>query len=70
MPAPTTVRIDVHRLPEGVYLATSEDLPGLIVETATREEAIDLARDLALELVDLNGGPSHPDVLFRFPKAA
>lgn len=47
--------ITVRRLPEGVFLATSDDLPGLIVETETRDEVIDLARDLAVELLELEG---------------
>ncbi len=49
-PAPIT--IVVRRLPEGVYLATSDDLPGLTVETATREEMIDEARRVALDLLE------------------
>ena len=47
--------ITVRRLPEGVFLATSDDLPGLIVETETRDEVIVLARDLAVELLELEG---------------
>jgi hypothetical protein len=46
-----TITVVVRRLPEGVWLATSDDLPGLIVETETREEAIDLSRELAWELL-------------------
>jgi len=45
----------VRQLPEGVWLATSEDVPGLIVEADTRDEAIDLARSLALDLLELDG---------------
>ena len=50
-----TITVVVRRLPEGVWLATSDDLPGLIVETETREEAIDLSPALALELLKENG---------------
>jgi predicted RNase H-like HicB family nuclease len=50
-----TITVVVRRLPEGVWLATSDDLPGLIVETETREEAIDLSPELALELLNENG---------------
>ena len=50
-----TITVVVRRLPEGVWLATSDDLPGLIVETKTREEAIDLSPELALELLSENG---------------
>jgi predicted RNase H-like HicB family nuclease len=47
--------ITVQHLPEGVYLATSEDLPGLIVETKTREDAIIEAQQVAFDLLDLAG---------------
>jgi predicted RNase H-like HicB family nuclease len=50
-----TITVVVRRLPEGVWLATSDDLPGLIVETDTREEAINLSRELAFELLKDNG---------------
>jgi hypothetical protein len=33
------IRIRIERLPEGVYLATSLDVPGLMVETDTCGEA-------------------------------
>ena len=49
------IAITVRQLPEGVWLAFSDDLPGLIVETDTRDEAIDLATDMALELMELRG---------------
>jgi predicted RNase H-like HicB family nuclease len=29
------IRIQIERLPEGVYLATSEDLPGLVAQGRT-----------------------------------
>jgi predicted RNase H-like HicB family nuclease len=53
-----------------VWLATSDDLPGLIVETETREEAIDLSPELALELLSENGersGRARPRFVFTFP---
>jgi hypothetical protein len=39
----------------GVWLATSDDLSRLIVETETWEEAIDLSPELAVELVGHKG---------------
>jgi len=47
--------VHVRRLPEGVYLGTSEDLPGLIVEADTREELIDEAREVAKDLPEESG---------------
>lgn len=49
------ITVAVRQLPEGVWLATSDDLPGLIVETATRDETIDLSRELAFELLEAEG---------------
>ncbi len=45
------ITVSVRKLPEGVWLVTSDDLPGLIVETDTAEEAIDLSRELAIDLI-------------------
>lgn len=39
--------IHVEKLPEGVFLATSEDVPGLVAQGRTATEAIDIARDVA-----------------------
>jgi predicted RNase H-like HicB family nuclease len=50
-----TITMVVRQLPEGVWLTTSDDLRGLIVETETRDEAVDLARELALELLEARG---------------
>lgn len=44
------VVIVVEPLPEGVWLGTSPDVPGLIVETETRDECVELSRELAMEL--------------------
>jgi hypothetical protein len=65
-----TITVVVRRLPEGVWLATSDDLPGLIVETDTREQAIDLSPQLALELLREEGrqrDKSHHKFVFIFP---
>ena len=64
------VTVVVRRLPEGVWLATSDDLPGLIIETGTREEAIDLSPELASELLEEESGQrgdARPSFVFVFP---
>jgi hypothetical protein len=62
-----TIAITVRQLPEGVWLAFSDDLPGLIVETDTRDETIDLARDMALDLIELRGDlPDRRNQQFAF----
>jgi predicted RNase H-like HicB family nuclease len=46
------VNIHVEKLPEGVYLATSEDMPGLVAQGRTVTEALEIARDVARKLVE------------------
>jgi predicted RNase H-like HicB family nuclease len=54
----THVTIRVKRLPEGVFLATSEEVPGLTAECDTRDEIIATAPQIALELLKIEAG--HP----------
>ena len=51
----THVTIKVKQLPEGVFLATSDDVPGLITEAANPEELAGKLRILVPELLELNG---------------
>lgn len=46
------VNLHIERLAEGGYLATSEDLQGLIAQGRTIEEAIEIARDVAKKLIE------------------
>jgi len=46
------IRIQVEQLPEGVFLATSDELPGLVAQGRTVSEALDIARDVARKLID------------------
>jgi predicted RNase H-like HicB family nuclease len=45
--------INIHRekLPEGVYLVTSEDVQGLVAQGRTVIEALEIARDVARKLL-------------------
>ena len=47
-----TIKVHVELLPEGVYLATSEELPGLVAQGRTVSEALDIARDVARKLIE------------------
>jgi hypothetical protein len=61
------VTIRVKQLPEGVFLATSDDVPGLTVECETRDEIIAAAPEIALELLEIEAGhPLTPRPLIRF----
>ncbi len=44
--------LHIERLPEGVYLAMSEDIPGLVAQGRTIIETLDIARDVARKLLE------------------
>ena len=44
--------IHVEKLPEGVYLATSEDIPGLVAQGRTITETLEIACDVAKKLLE------------------
>ncbi|OQY14397.1 MAG: DUF1902 domain-containing protein [Desulfobacterium sp. 4572_20] len=46
------VRIHIEKLPEGVYLATSDDVIGLVAQGRTVTETMDIARDVAKKLLE------------------
>ncbi len=50
------VNLHIEKLPEGVYLATSDDVQGLIAQGRTIEETIEIARDVAKKLVETQIG--------------
>jgi len=46
------INIHIEKLPEGVYLATSEDVQGLVAQGRTVTEALEIARDVARKLLE------------------
>ena len=46
------VKIHVEKLPEGVYIATSEDVQGLVAQGRTIAETVEIARDVARKLLE------------------
>jgi len=62
--------IHLEELPEGGFLATGDDLPGLVAQGCTIAETLEIAQDVARKLVEsyrrhgdplppaLTGGPS------------
>ena len=46
------IQIQVEELPEGLFLATSDELPGLVAQGRTVAEALDIARDVARKLIE------------------
>jgi predicted RNase H-like HicB family nuclease len=60
------VRLHIERLPEGVYLATSEDVQGLVAQGRTVTEVVEIARDVARKLIEAQTGLSLPVVAESF----
>ena len=44
--------LHIEKLPEGVYLATSDDIPGLVAQGRTITETLEIARDVAKKLLE------------------
>ena len=44
--------LHVERLPEGVYLATSDEVQGLVAQGRTIAETLEIARDIARRLLE------------------
>ena len=51
------IGVQVEELPEGLFLATSEELPGLVAQGRTVAEALDIARDVARKLIEARREP-------------
>ena len=46
------IHIQVEELPEGLFLATSDELQGLVAQGRTVSETLEIARDVARRLVE------------------
>lgn len=66
-PTETTVELRVEALPEGVYLVTSPDVPGLVAEGRSLSEAVETAQGLIRKLAEscLEHGDPLPPALQR-----
>ena len=60
------VRIHIEKLPEGVYLATSEDVQGLVAQGRTVAETLEIARDVARKLIEAQSEIRLPEVSESF----
>lgn len=50
------LNIHIEKLPEGVYLATSDELQGLVAQGRTVAETLEIARDVAVKLMEAQYG--------------
>jgi antitoxin HicB len=61
------IRLHIEPLPEGGYVATSQDVPGLVAEGRSITEAMEIAQDLARKIVEscLDHGDPVPAALSK-----
>jgi predicted RNase H-like HicB family nuclease len=55
----TIINLHIEHLPEGVYLATSDDIQGLIAQGRTLQETLEIARDVARKLLEAQTERQH-----------
>lgn len=63
------IHLHIEKLPEGVYLATSDEIQGLVAQGRTITETIEIARDVArllLEEQNLPPSDTQSDKLDKF----
>lgn len=46
------ITVHIEKLPEGIYLATSDDVQGLVAQGRTVTETLEIARDVARKLIE------------------
>lgn len=51
LPIDSGKNIQIETLPKGVYLVTSDDIPGLVVQGKTITKTVEIARDVAKKLL-------------------
>ena len=57
------LNLNIEKLPEGVYLATSDELPGLVAQGRTITETLEIARDVARKLLEAKAERNQTDLL-------
>jgi predicted RNase H-like HicB family nuclease len=67
------ITIKVEKLPEGYYLATSDEIQGLVAQGRTINETLEIARDVAKKLLESQSEKQReavirsPDEEFNYP---
>ena len=60
------VKIHIEKLPEGAYLATSNDLQGLVAQGRTIAETVEIARNVVRKLLEAQANIQLPQVSESF----
>jgi predicted RNase H-like HicB family nuclease len=58
------IKVHIEKLPEGVYLATSDDIQGLVAQGRTVTETLEIARDVCRKLLESQAG-STPSIQLK-----
>ena len=67
------ITLHIEKLPEGVYLATSDEIQGLVAQGRTIQETLEIARDIATKLLEARQSRDNsltlapPDDSFDYP---
>jgi predicted RNase H-like HicB family nuclease len=61
-----SINIHIEKLPEGIYLATSDDLQGLVAQGRTVAETLEIARDIARKLIEAQSDVNLPPLADQF----
>jgi predicted RNase H-like HicB family nuclease len=59
------IKLHIEKLVEGGYVASSQDLPGLVAQGRTIAETVEIAHDVARKLIDSyeeHGDPLPPGI--------
>ena len=54
------ISLHIEKLPENVYVATSDDVQGLVVQGRTIEETIEYAHDVARKILEAQAQRNQP----------
>ncbi len=53
------IKVHIEKLPEGLFLATSDDVEGLVAQGRTINETLEIARDVAKKILELRNNFSN-----------
>lgn len=63
----TYITLDIERLPEGYYVATSREVQGLVAQAKTFEKTIEIAQDIARKLLHTQKGKVKQRQVITYP---
>ena len=61
------ITLDIEKLPEGYYVATSRDVQGLVAQAKTFEKTVEIAEDVARALFQAQKGKIRQRDVITYP---